>query len=355
MQILFTCGREPEYPRNALLKKILEEHYPITALTDSSRSYGKRYLRIFRKIIFHPLKQFDLIFVGFLGQPIVPLIRMRSQGPVLLDAFLSVYDTLCFDRKKFSPGSLPGRFAYWLDKTSCQLADHILLDTQAHTDYFAKTFHLPKEKFSSIFVGCDEALFYPRQAHNPQFSVLFYGSFLPLHGVETIVRAGKLLENETGIHFKIIGQGFETDRVNHLAAELDLGKNIEFYPPVPLQSLPDEISQASLCLGGHFGPSAKASRVIAGKTFQCIAMGKPTIVGDNPANRELLTHGLDAWFCKMNDPHALAEAILALSRDASLRESLGKNARKTFLKSASTPVLSRQLIELVERLLAQAG
>lgn len=355
MQILFTCGREPEYPRNALLKQILEAHYPVTSLTDSSKRYAKRYLQIFRKVIFHPLQKYDLIFVGFLGQPIVPLIKLRAQGPVLLDAFLSVFDTLCFDRKKFRPGSLPGRLAYWLDQSSCRLADHVLLDTQAHADYFAKTFHLPKEKFSAIFVGCDEAIFYPRQTHNPQFTVLFYGSFLPLHGVETIIRASKLLENETGIHFKIIGQGSETDRINRLAAELDLGKNIEFHPPVPLHTLPAEISQASLCLGGHFGPSAKASRVIAGKTFQCIAMGKPTLVGDNPANRELLTHGLDAWFCKMNDPHDLAEAILTLYHDAPLRDRLGENARETFLKSASTPVLSRQLIELVERLMAQAG
>ena len=352
MQILFTCGREPEYPRNALLKKILEAHYPVTALTDLSKSYGKRYLRIFRKIIFHPLKQYDLSFIGFLGQPIVPLIKMVYHGPILLDAFLSLFDTLCYDRKKFRSGSLPGRLAYWLDKTSCQLADHILLDTQAHADYFIETFHLPKEKFSSIFVGCDEAIFYPRPTHNPQFTVLFYGSFLPLHGMETIVRASKLLEQETRIKFKIIGKGIESSRINRLAAELDLGQNITICPPVPLQRLPDEISQASLCLGGHFGPSQKASRVIAGKTFQCIAMGKPTLVGDNPANRELLTHGQDAWFCKMNDPHALAEAILALSRDPSLRDRLGKNARATFLKSASTPVIEAQLIRVVENILA---
>jgi glycosyltransferase involved in cell wall biosynthesis len=228
-----------------------------------------------------------------------------------------------------------------------------LLDTQAHVDYFSATFQVPKEKFSSIYVGCDEDLFYPRPAHLSQFSVLFYGSFLTLHGVETIVRAGKILENETSIHFKIIGQGPDSERVKGLVGRFKLGPNIEFHPSVPLSDLPDQISRASLCLGGHFGLSGKASRVIAGKTFQCIAMGKPTLVGDNPANRELLTHAEDAWFCKMNDPQALADAILTLYHNAPLRERLGENARATFLKSASTPVLEAQVIRIVENILAK--
>ncbi len=272
-----------------------------------------------------------------------------------MDAYLSIFDTLCFDRKKFRPGSLPGRLAFGLDKTACKLADHILLDTQAHIEYFTQTFQLPREKFSSIFVGCDDALFFPRERHNPQFTVLFYGSFLPLHGIDIIVRASKLLEKESDIKFKIIGKSSESDQVKRLSKKIGLGQNIEFQPPIPLQNLPVEISQASLCLGGHFGPSEKAGRVIAGKTFQCIAMEKPTIVGDNPANRELLTHGYDAWFCMMNEPEALAESILQLSRDASLREHLGKNARKTFLKSASTPVIAQQLIQIVERILANSA
>lgn len=355
MNILFTCGREPEYPRNALLKKILEAHYPVTSLTDSAKTYGKRFLRIFPRLLVQQLKGVDLVFAGFLGQPLVPWIRMRSNIPILFDAFLSIYDTLCFDRKKCQPNSLLGRCAYWLDRTACRQADHILLDTQAHVDYFSTTFQIPQEKLSSIYVGCDEGLFYPRPAQNVPFTVLFYGSFLPLHGIETIARAGKILERETGIHFKIIGQDPASDRVKRLVAEYNLGQNIQFHPPVPLSRLPDEIAHASICLGGHFGLSDKARRVIAGKTFQCIAMGKPTIVGDNPANRELLTHGEDALFCKMNDPQALADAILILYHDAPLRERLGENARATFLKSASTPVLEAQLIQIVKQIVTEPG
>ena len=103
-----------------------------------------------------------------------------------------------------------------------------------------------------------------------------------------------------------------------------------------------------ICLGGHFGTSDKAARVIAGKTFQDLAMGKPTIVGENAANHELLTHGYDAWFCPMSDPQALAEGIRTLAEDAPLRAQLGRNARRSFLERASLEVIQAQVRQVVE-------
>jgi len=51
-------------------------------------------------------------------------------------------------------------------------------------------------------------------------------------------------------------------------------------------------------LPGGILPLGKSLAVIAGKTFQDIAMGKPTIVGDTPANHELLTHSYTPGFAR---------------------------------------------------------
>ena len=88
------------------------------------------------------------VFVGFFGQPLVPVIKKLTSKPIVFDAFLSAYDTMCFDRKKFKPDSCAGGFFYWLDKHSCEQSDRIILDTNAHIDYFLKTFGLPKGKIS---------------------------------------------------------------------------------------------------------------------------------------------------------------------------------------------------------------
>lgn len=347
MRVLFTCGREPEYPRNATWLACLQQNFKVFPVTDSHPWWVVRYSRLTMRLL-ATRHRYDLAFIGFLGQPLVLWMHLLTRKPILFDAFLSVYDTLCFDRQQFAPTSVAGRIAFWLDYISCKLADLVVLDTRSHADYFHKTFQVPDSKLRVLFVGADETLFYPRPSPDMRSHlVLFYGSFLPLHGVDIIIRAAKLLESYPGIHFRLIGNGPEYPSVRQLAHQLDI-QNVEFHPPVRLKELPEEIARATVCLGGHFGTTEKAKRVIASKTFQCLAMGKATIVGDNSANRELLTPGHDAWFCPMGDPEALAEAILVLINDPDLRTHLGHNARQTFLNKASIAVLSQQVRQMVE-------
>jgi glycosyltransferase involved in cell wall biosynthesis len=125
-------------------------------------------------------------------------------------------------------------------------------------------------------------------------------------------------------------------------------------PPLPMDQIPQRIAASAVCLGGHFGGSAKAARVIAGKTYQCLAMGRPVIVGDNPANRELLTHGEDAWMCRPDDPQALADSILRLIGDPELRQKLGETGRKTYFEKAGNRVLQEQICQIVEQMVSSA-
>ncbi len=348
MQVLFTCGREPSYQRNIILRTCLERNFAVQSVTDASKRLPIRYARLILKL-FSTRARHDMACVGFLGQPLVPLVRLRTRKPILFDAFLSVYDTLCFDRKRFAPSSPAGRLAFWLDRTSCSLADLVLLDTEAHARYFCDTFGVPPAKVRRLFVGCDETVFFPRTIQSPQPLVLFYGTFLPLHGIDIIIRAAKLVGAASRTRFRVIGDGMEYERIRQLCNELDV-QNVEFKAPMPIDRLADEVAAATVCLGGHFSTIDKAKRVIAGKTFQALAMGKATIVGDNPANRELLTPGYDALFCPMGDPQALASAVLTLLGDAELRAYLGGNGFRTFQERASSDVLSREVGRMVGEL-----
>ena len=162
MKVLFISGRESTYTRNSVILKGLKANgVEIIECTDSSKSYLLRYPKVILQFILKIRADFDIIFIGFLGQPLVPIIKKLSNKPIVFDAFLSTYDTMCYDRKKLKPNSIGGRFFYWLDKRSCELADKVLLDTNAHIDYFVNTFELEREKFQRIFVGADDSIFYP--------------------------------------------------------------------------------------------------------------------------------------------------------------------------------------------------
>ncbi len=325
-RILFTCAREAEYVRDLLVRRALRRHFDLTEVTDTRHgSLLLRHLRLLPRLVLALRGSYDLIFVGFYGHLLVNALGKWARKPIIFDAYLSTWDTLCFDRQTFGPQSVPGRLAFWIDQQSCLRARHSLLDTQTHARYFVDTFGVPSSKFSAYYVGYDEEQFQPalEKPAAKRFVVFYYASFVPLQGVEYIVRAAKLLEAEEDIDFHIIGWGMTYDRTRRLAEELAL-KRLIFDPPVPYSELPQAISNASICLGGPFGSSGKAGRVIAGKTFQFLAMAKPTIVGDSPANRELFRHGEDVWMCKMADSRALAAAILDLKRDAALCERIAR-------------------------------
>jgi glycosyltransferase involved in cell wall biosynthesis len=333
MRVLFICGQKPTYVRNAVILKGLRQHgVDVVECCDLSSHYPVRYVRALFKYV--GKRDFDVVFVGFFGQPLMPLIRKMTRKPIVFDAFLSAYDTICFDRKWVSPDSGAGKFCYWLDSTSCRSADAVLLDTQAHIDYFVRTFHLDKDMFHRVFVGADDSVFYPRNAQSDQFTVFFYGTYRPLQGIEYIVKAAKELECYSDITFQIVGTGPEHERIIHLAQTLHC-KNIEFVNWVDYNELPLHIARAAICLGGHFSESGKAHRTIAGKTFQFLAMKKPVVVGENQANRELLDES-SASFVDHASPQGISNAVLTLKEDRKMRERLAEKGY-TIFKSLCTP------------------
>lgn len=124
MRILYITGREISYPRNdVILKAFLHFGEVDTVTGEGTGSLIFRFISISARTIPYLLKRnYDLIFIGFIGQPLVILLRFLTRKPILFDAFLSVYDTLCFERRRFSPSSLMGRITFWLDRTSCSLS-----------------------------------------------------------------------------------------------------------------------------------------------------------------------------------------------------------------------------------------
>jgi glycosyltransferase involved in cell wall biosynthesis len=221
---------------------------------------------------------------------------------------------------------------------------------------------VPESKLDTVYVGCDESLFsYPPQdsaGHNPNrghpLIVFYYGAYLPLHGTEVIVRAAHLLRHRPDIRFVIGGDGPHATRVRRVAQDMGLS-NVEFSGWIPLEQLPDHIAQASICLGGHFSTVPKATRVISTKTFQFIAMRKATIVGDNPATRELFTHGENAYTVTMGRPESLAQAVGTLADQSELRERIAAGGYALYQDQLTNQHIGRQLAAIVAAVLAETS
>lgn len=354
LKILFISGRGSTYSRNSVIIKGLKA-YDVEIIDCTGSSSGSHFgnsSKALLKFILKKTENFDLIYIGFLGHHLVPIIKKLSNKPIMFDAFISTYDTMCFDRKKFKPNSLRGRFYYWLDKRSCELADIVLLDTDAHIDYFVNTFNLNREKFRSILVGSDDSIFYPidTKRKDNKFRVFYYATYLPLHGIEYIVKAVKKLETYEDIEFEIVGKGIEHKKIMDLTEKLNV-KNIKFIDWIPYEELPLEIAKADVCLGGHFSDIDKAKRVISIKAFDFIAMKKPVILGDNRVNRELFEDKKNALLVEHANADALADAILELKDDESLREKIAEKGYRIFKERCTPEIIGKEIKGIMREVL----
>lgn len=250
---------------------------------------------------------------------------------------ISLYDTMINDRK-VSNNPLVKKFFYLMDKISCLLATKVIVDTPEHAKYFKDKFKLPRKKIKYVYIGADNNIFYPLPPEEPDnvFRVLFYGKFTPLQGIEHLVETANILKEEKEIEFKIIGTGQTYKEITSLANKLQL-KNITFVDWVPFEDLPKKINKADVCIGGHFGSSKKAMRVVANKVFQIIAMKKPIIISDSPSS---ISAGFidkeNCLFCEAQNPEKLARKILKLKNDTNLKKKISQGGFELF-KNNFTP------------------
>lgn len=344
------------YPRNQIIRQglILNDVQVIECNVSQEIRTWQKYPLLFREYL-RSCQDCDCIVVPEFGQSLVPLAWLLSKltrKPLIFDAFTSLYDSAVSDRKIVKAESIRALHYYFLDKLALSLADTILVDTKQHAEYFIKQFSVKSPRINVIPVGVNDDWFYPRQANGRKDNYLliqFYGTFIPLHGVQYIVKAAKILEKYPDIKIELIGRGQTFEDVYALAQQLGL-RSLSFIEPVPPIELPLVIARADICLG-IFGDTGKAHRVIPNKVYQSLAMRKPVITGDSPAIREVFRDGEHLLLCRMADPESLAEAILQLKNSEALRERIALNSYALVTSQFTPEAIGKRLKGVLEELL----
>jgi glycosyltransferase involved in cell wall biosynthesis len=284
---------------------------------------------------------FDAVIVGYPGHLDLPAARRTAGGrPVVFNPLVSLADTLVGDRGRFRPGSRAARGLAAIDRRAFGAADLVVADTAAQAPLFRS---LGARRVEVCFVGAEERLFQPGWARpaDGEFTALFVGKLIPLHGLETILAAARLAPE---LRFRIAGSG-------QLRSLLERRPpNVEHVDWVDYELLPGELYRAS-CALGIFGTSAKAARVIPNKAFQALACGTPLVTADTPAARELLRDEESALLVPSGDAPALAAALRQLADDDELLRRLSIGGLAAYREQASEDVLGARWRGLIQSLL----
>jgi glycosyltransferase involved in cell wall biosynthesis len=355
VRVLYFGTYERSYPRNAQVisclrrveVEVAERHEPVWEREEHKFGAGlasavrlaAAEVRLRRRIESDGDSRFDAVLVGYPGHLDLGAARRIARGrPVVFNPLVSLADSLVDDRGRFRPGSLAARVLHAIDRRAFSAADLVVADTAAQAEFFVT---LGARRVGVCFVGAEERVFRPGWSPPREFTALFIGKLIPLHGLDTVLAAARLAPE---IRFRIIGSG-QLDRL--------LGQrppNVEHVTWVEYGQLPDELHRAS-CALGVFGTSAKAQRVIPNKVFQALACGAPVVTADTLAARELLRNGENALLVPPGDAESLADALRRLAADRALAESLAGGGLAAYRAQASEDVLGPCWRSLIQSLL----
>ncbi|MEE8107414.1 MAG: glycosyltransferase [Planctomycetota bacterium] len=282
----------------------------------------------------------DAVVVGYTGHLDIFLARALSlfrRRPIVLDAFLSPYDTIVGDRKILRENSWKARALKRFERASLRVADLVLTDTDAGADYLHQTFDVPREKLASLPVG--SLVREPVEASVPAapgeprwtptgepraFEAIFVGSFVPLQGVPYILAAAELAPD---LIFRIVGDGPDGPRAEEEVRERRMRNVVLERRFVQRAELNKKLADADAVLG-VFGTGPKTARVIPCKVYDGLAAGLPVVTARTPAACELMTDGEDALLVDAEDPGSLVAALRRLRDEPLLRETLRSGARR---------------------------
>ncbi len=163
---------------------------------------------------------------------------------------------------------------------------------------------------------------------NKKFIVMYHGALSQSRGLQETVKAiGLLKSSRPDIVFFILGDGKAKSKLELSIRELNLGNNVFIHKPVPYEDVPKYI--ASCHIGILPFPNLNWWRVSSPlKLMEYLAMGKPVIVTDIEAHREVLNNSPCGIFIKSNNPEEIAQGIIKAYTLKNKLKEIGKVGRE---------------------------
>ena len=374
MKICYFGTYDKNYTSNKMILKGFSENkidvveinasIAVTNLTTTQEmSIGNIILRVLRKYriiteIFKHFKEFlktDAIYVGYPGHVDVffayPIAKLFGKK-LVFNPLLIIYNGFADEQGILNRKSTLGGTIKFFESLCYKMCDMVFADTPFQYAHLKNDFNISANKLRVLPIGADDTGYKYTPYTNTKekkVHVVYYGLYSPVHGVEHIVEAANILRNDKNVTFSFIGQGNTYEQNFKRVHSLKL-KNIKFYHDVP-QSEHLPVMQSADIFLGFLQKHPSVDRIIPNKVYQGLALGRVVVTADAPVTRSMFKHKKDMYLVKPSDPRALADAILELKNNPSLRKSIASNGYKLYRGKFTPKAVVKLLIEYIKELL----
>ncbi|EKD90939.1 MAG: glycosyl transferase group 1 [uncultured bacterium] len=301
------------------------------------------------------IKKCDAIYVGYPGHIDIlisyPLAKLLGKKLIFYPCII-LYITFTEDVNLFTKDSIYAKLLKIYERFIYKLPDLIYSDIPLQKDVFINQFGVDPKKIKEIPIGADDLIYtYSGVKNSKNLNVVYYGLYSPLHGVEHIINAAKILKNQKNVKFLMVGDGQTFDQ-NYKLAKKNKLKNVIFYKDATEDNAKEILNSGHLFLG-HAQKSPTVFRTLPNKVYQGLALGKVVITADTPASRGVFNHLGNAYLFKPANPKDLAKGILLLSKNPKLVSKIAENGYKLYISRFTPKMIAKKIIDDVSILVSK--
>lgn len=185
-----------------------------------------------------------------------------------------------------------------------------------------------KPVLTTLQYGVDTDLFCPPESPARRRPIcLSNRAMVPLSDLETVLlAAGKLKQLGSPVRIHMAGDGEQEAFLGRRATELQLGDRVSFVGRIDHGQMPDLLRSASIYV------SMCRSDGMSLSLMEAMACGTFPVVADIPANRELITDGVNGYLVPVGSPECLARRLDDAWNDGALRRAAARHNRALILE-----------------------
>ncbi len=180
---------------------------------------------------------------------------------------------------------------------------------------------------------------------DPYCVVLYSGLHGLAQGLMQVLEAARLLKDEAGLRFVLIGDGPEKQKLIVAAQRMGLD-NVEFRDPAPREQMPRVVCSADI---GLVPLKSRIPGAVPSKLYEAMGCGIPVVLAAAGEPADIVESAGCGLVAPPGDAQAMAAAIRQLARDPAARARLGRAGRRAAEEQFNRKVISAKFIEFLTR------
>ena len=175
-----------------------------------------------------------------------------------------------------------------------------------------------------------------------KFILLHFGAMGKANGLDFLIDTASMLKEQEDIHFVIIGDGSEKDRLVKRKNSLNLN-NIEFLGSISKNLLPQYVAACNVSTV-IFADYNILEHNSANKFFDSLAAGKPVLLNYSGWQRDVLENANAGFGCTLYVLDEFVEKVNFLSNNKNTIKRMGENARQLAKSQFNRDILAEKVL-----------